>query len=125
MAWKYTQKLGGLFHPDGNWMTTGYAGREKGLNNPAMEQVENTGPLPRGIYKMERVEDHPRLGPLSIRLRMTEGESHGRHSFFIHGDNAAMNKTASHGCIVVNRRVREAMAAAVRNGGDCVLEVTE
>ncbi len=38
----------------------------------------------------------------------------GRHSFQIHGDNRSMNQTASSGCIILPRKIREQIA----NSGD-------
>jgi hypothetical protein len=37
---------------------------------------------------------------------------HGRGSFLIHGDNAAMNHTASDGCIIMARPIRETIDAS-------------
>jgi hypothetical protein len=46
-------------------------------------------------------------------------DAHGRSSFLIHGDNSLGNHTASHGCIILSRMVREKMRAS----GDMDLEV--
>ena len=45
--------------------------------------------------------------------------TYGRDGFLIHGDNTAMNHTASHGCIILPRIVR----AGIDASDDKVLEV--
>lgn len=89
---------------------TGYAGNGEGLNNPAMQGAEDTGPLPQGSYDMGR--PNTRKGPLTIPLRPRPGTNlRGRPGgFLIHGDNRANNHSASHGCIIQNRNIRQAIA---------------
>jgi hypothetical protein len=44
----------------------------------------------------------------------------GRDGFLIHGDNMAMNHTASEGCIILGRPIREQIA----DSADRVIVVT-
>lgn len=76
-----------------------YSGRGDGRNNPDMQAIHNTGPLPRGPYTIGEAESHPVLGPLAMPLTPEDGnQMYGRGDFWLHGDNATHD--ASHGCIV-------------------------
>ena len=100
----------------------GYSGHGVGLNNPAMSDVKDVGPLPAGLYLICVFVDHPIVGQLAAELiPHSDNEMFGRSGFFIHGDNAAMDHTASDGCIILARGQRELIAAAP--AGDNVLEV--
>jgi RHS repeat-associated protein len=99
---------------------TGYAGFGQGVNNPAMQGVENTGPLPQGAYTIG--SPNRRRGPLTLPLTPKPGtDLLGRPGgFLIHGDNRNQNQTASHGCIIQSRDVRQAIADC--DGGDLNVE---
>lgn len=115
----YSQGIGTLSAHDG-FMAIGYAGYETGKNNPAMQEVPNVGPLPRGVYTVTGPEcigaSFPcpdchgatahRHGPYVLRLHPIEGnEMFGRGGFLIHGDNG--KGTASEGCICIDRSSRQ------------------
>ncbi len=120
MTWNYRQSVGAIAH-DGTTEDIGYSGRDEGLNNPAAETDPGEGPIPHGRYRIGAAETHPRLGSLAMPLTPLPGtDTHGRSGFFIHGDNSAMNHTASHGCIILPRATRLLIARS----GDHVLEVT-
>lgn len=93
----------------------GYAGREEGKNNPAMENVKGIGPLPAGIWTgVELIEEHPILGKYVIHLEPDEETrkkvlAYGRNpdSFYMHGDSKEHPGLASHGCIVEPQPTRE------------------
>lgn len=89
---------------------SGYAGIGAGLNNPAMQGVEDTGPLPQGSYSIG-APTH-RKGPLTLPLTPLPGTNLlGRPGgFLIHGDNSSNNHTASQGCIIQGPNVRQAIA---------------
>jgi hypothetical protein len=107
MTWTYKQSTGELDH-DGQRRGTGYAGIAEGLNNPAMQDQHNVGPIPQGIWTIGPALDPPdHLGPLALPLTHVSGEVFGRSAFFIHGDNTAMNHTASNGCIILSRNLRD------------------
>lgn len=89
----------------------GYSGQPPYVNAPEAEALAARGPIPRGGYRVERPFDHVRLGPQSMFLTPVKGGNmHGRSGFFIHGDNGYGNQTASHGCIVLSRAVRDEIA---------------
>lgn len=116
----YAQSSGTLSLCNGDFacpFAAGYAGRAIGRDNPDMDHVKNIGPLPRGVYSM-RVVEHPRFAAPAIQLVQTDGEGHGRSGFFIHGDNAKADYSASSGCIVLDKPTRLVVAALIRLGFD-------
>lgn len=125
MAWTYVQATGRVISPEGEVFAQGYSGHEHGCNNPAMQCVRDTGPIPCGRYVMGPLEDGGHMGPNVMRLIPDEGtresiQKLGRDpdSFYIHGGlagEAADGGTASHGCIVLGLWPRTKMgASAVR-----------
>jgi len=120
-VWTYQQSTGKLTDPTGAWIGTGYSGHGEGLNNPAMEADPGVGPIPAGIWDIGPALDPPdHLGPIAMPLTPLPGfDPHGRSAFFIHGDNAAGDESASHGCIVIQRADREQVDAS----DDCRLLV--
>ena len=100
----------------------GYAGKGLGLNDPTMEDVANTGPLPRGKYTISSPRYVHSTGNYTMPLEPCDGhEMYGRTLFRIHGDNKEQNFTASEGCIVIDLRVRK----AIWKSQDLILEVIE
>ena len=111
----YCQSTGEL-RDDAVILGRGWAGRGDGRNNPAMQFVYETGPLPRGRYTIAAPVYHPRLGPLSYRLTPDPAnEMQGRDGFFIHGASVdpSTRGQESKGCIVMSRSVREVLAPFV------------
>ena len=121
MSWSYAQSTGQLAH-DGEGIATGYSGKGAGLNNPGQANVPFTGPLPVGSYTIEGpIADGGHLGPFVLPLSpWPVNNMFGRSGFFIHGDNQAMNHTASNGCIILARQWRQLIATT----GDTLLVVT-
>lgn len=121
MSWTYKQSSGQLLH-NGQLVATGYSGHGEGLNNPAMQDVVGVGPIPAGAYLIGAPKnpiDH--LGPIAMPLTPTAGnDADGRSAFFMHGDNASADHSASDGCIIMPPQVR----GLVRDSGDHALEVT-
>jgi hypothetical protein len=107
MAWTYVQKTGVLSH-DGEPIGTGYSGNAVGLNNPDTQDKVGVGPIPCGTYRIAPAHEPPdHLGPMALPLiPARENNMFGRSAFFIHGDNAAMDHTASNGCIILARPLR-------------------
>ena len=106
----YSQSTGRWLNADGDLLGIGYSGLGVGLNNPAYEDVEGIGPIPFGRYTIKAPVDDNETGPYSMHLVPdADNEMYGRWGFLIHGDNATMDHTASHGCIILTRPVREAI----------------
>jgi hypothetical protein len=104
--WTYSQSTGAILQASLR-EGTGYSGFGIGLNNGALEAEPDIGPIPKGKWKIARWDDvHGEKGPIVAVLNPIGHDAHGRTGFLIHGDNAAMNHTASHGCIIANRNIR-------------------
>lgn len=85
-----------------------YAGNGACLNDPDKTWVKNHGPLPTGTYAIGAAIDQP-YGVGEFALPLTPDPSNvmwDRGSFFVHGDNPAMNHTASDGCVVCSMMIR-------------------
>jgi hypothetical protein len=104
--YSYSQSTGQLTQ-DGAVVGTGYSGHGDGLNNPDLQDVEGEGPIHLGPIAMPLTPD-----PANVMF--------GRSAFFMHGDNAAGDHSASDGCIIMGPTIR----AAVRDSGDDQLTVT-
>lgn len=110
--WTYKQSTGELLDPTGQHVANGYAGgncgqNPEGVNNPKMQDMKHIGPLPVGKYDLGEVIAESHLGPYVIPLiAHPENEMYGRSGFYMHGDNAKLNKSASEGCIIMPRIVR-------------------
>ena len=89
---------------------TGYAGNNQGLNNPLAQNQPNVGPLPQGTYTVGGTTT--RRGPNTRPLIPDPSNNmYGRSGFLLHGDNAALNNTASEGCIIIPPQCRTAVPA--------------
>lgn len=104
---------------NGNYVGSGYSGNGLGLNNPDKENVANVGPIPRGTWSIGSAFTHPSKGPIVMRLTPAGANAFGRSGFLIHGDNPRLDNSASEGCIVLSRSLRE----RVRDSGDTTLIV--
>ena len=93
---------------DGVFKSSGYSGRDRGKNNPSMQAAKGIGPIPQGLWNITGVKDSPDLGPVCIILEPAKGtNTFGRSEFRIHGDSIKNPGTASHGCIILPRAIRE------------------
>jgi len=107
--WTWDQSAGSLAW-EGKVIAFGYAGKGKGKNNPDMQDVRKTGPIPRGLWRMTDVKNSPNTGPFTIVLVPEKGtDARGRSEFRVHGDNKT--GTASEGCIILGRPVRDRLWA--------------
>ena len=113
--WVYHQKSGKLVNT-GVLIATGYSGQPGFKNGPTKQGVVAKGPIPRGKWKMTGVRlSHPKLGPYVITLLADDvkfDDTHdetSRSAFRIHGDSVKNPGTASHGCIILPRAIRELM----------------
>lgn len=92
---------------NGKTVGHGYAGRDAGKNNPDMQNVPATGPLPRGHYEILEPRESDHVGHYAMPLQPDPAnEMFGRSAFYIHGDSSTHPGDASHGCIVIAPDVR-------------------
>lgn len=111
--WTWDQSAG-LLSRDGASVSKGYSGKGRGVNNPAMEGVARVGPVPAGRWKIVERYDSASVGPYALVLHAADAtpgddrhDATGRGAFRIHGDNARGDRSASMGCIILPRAVRE------------------
>ncbi|MGH9418017.1 MAG: tlde1 domain-containing protein [Terriglobales bacterium] len=126
--WEYSQSEGTIAHvfPDGarKLIGSGYSGFGSALDDPAAQDEDKLGPIPRGSWIIGPQQNHSLAdgrGTLiaAMPLAPAPGNTTVRKDFWIHGDTAAHNHTASQGCIVLPRDTRNAIARS----GDSRLEV--
>ena len=112
MTWRYVQSTGELFH-DAELIGTGYSGHGAGVNNPAMQSVKNVGPIPVGHYTIGPAFHHPVCGPVAMRLLPhPDNRMFNRDGLLMHGDTPSMDHTASDGCIIQQRQIRDRVDAS-------------
>ena len=122
--WTYDQSSGELRH-NGKLVAKGYSGADKGINNPEMEDVRATGPIPRGRWLIRAPYNSKTIGPYALPVWADDGHLDDVHdrtkrsAFRIHGDNGRGDSSASRGCIIVGPAVRR----QIWESGDRVLEV--
>jgi RHS repeat-associated protein len=123
LDWIYSQSTGKLYHqppaiqgggPPAPVASGGYSGNVTGYNNPSMN-VPNVGPILQGGWNIGTPYNSPNVGPFAIPLAPNSGtNTYGRTDFRIHGDNSCMCGSASEGCVIFNRQVRN----QIINSGD-------
>ncbi len=124
--WTYQISTGKMLTPGSRLLGIGYSGNGPSLNNPLDCRIPNHGPIPPGMYTIAGWFDDPpgpnSKGPIVTRLIPdADNQMYGRGGFMIHGDNDAMNHTASDGCIALTHAYRGIMQA----DGDNRLQVIE
>ncbi|ROP60001.1 uncharacterized protein DUF2778 [Enterobacter sp. BIGb0383] len=118
MSWEYSQQTGVLTH-NGQFFAQGYSGAGTGENNPAMERVRNTGPIPKGHYRITGA--HDTITRVTVVLQPILGtDTFGRDNFRIHGGRRSGEHTASQGCIIIDG---VALRQQIVNSGDSILVV--
>lgn len=86
----------------------GYSGQPEYKNDPSKCSAHDRGPIPPGFYTVGEPRDTTTHGPFVLPLAPhPDNDMHGRSGFLIHGDSVAHPGTASHGCIILPRAVRE------------------
>lgn len=116
----YEQSTGRFTSDIGSLFGIGYSGHGEGKNNPDKESVHDVGTIPKGIYYIGLPHDSPKTGPFTLPLIPDKNnEMYGRFGFEIHGDDRTNPGMASHGCIVLPRKIRE----QINNCTDKILKV--
>lgn len=124
MTWTWDQSAGELWRA-GQLVSRGYSGNGRGKNNPSMQAARGVGPIPGGSWKITELYDSANVGKYALKLFAVDGKLDdihsptGRSAFRIHGDSIKNPGTASHGCIILPRPVRE----MIWKSGDRDLEV--
>lgn len=112
MSWVWDQSAGTLSR-NGALVSRGYSGKDRGKNNPSLQGVRGIGPIPRGNWRIGAPYNSANVGPYVLPLTALDGtvddthDATGRGAFRIHGDSIRAPGTASKGCIILPRKVRE------------------
>ena len=119
MTWRYHQKTGKLEHADSDgdlvYIATGYSGAGEGKNNPALEHMANLGPIPRGRYQISAPRTSERTGLYVFDLIPDGHDAYKRTDFQIHCNHKESPGSASTGCIVLGRAIREMISESDDN----------
>lgn len=124
--WAWDQSAGKLYH-NGKYISSGYSGKGRGKNNPSLQNVAGIGPIPAGLWRIVNVYNSKNVGPFTITLHKIDSviddkdDVTNRGAFRIHGDSIRAPGTASKGCIILPRIVREQIWIS----GDRQLKVIE
>jgi RHS repeat-associated protein len=123
LTWEYNSQMGQLSQ-NGNVVGYGYSGNGLGMNNPAMQSVNSVGPIPNDTYiigpQQLNVTSAKTKLPASMRLMpFSTNDMQGRKGFLIHGDNSDRDQSASEGCPILNKDIRDQIGSS----GDNTLEV--
>lgn len=113
--WIYSIKSGKLYYDNlSDYRGIGYSGYGAYHNNPLETSKKALGPIPWGKWTIGPAYKHASLGPVVMNLEPhPETDTHDRSLFRIHGDNSTPDPfDGSHGCIILNRMLREAIAAS-------------
>ncbi len=120
MSWTYQQATGKLIDEDGYLWGIGYSGLGNAKNAPEFQNVHDGGPIPQWAYVIGAPHDSQTHGPFVLPLiPLKETNVFGRDAFLIHGDSLHTPGSASHGCIIMSRAIRE----KVWQSGDHALQV--
>ena len=121
----YSQSTGLLYLEDRDGariiLAKGYSGNGRYINDPDAEGRAGLGPIPRGVWKVDPAIHHRRLGPIVFGLHPVGHDAYHRSEFFIHGDNKLGDRSASTGCIVLDRPARECIRALKINTLEVIL----
>jgi hypothetical protein len=99
---------------------SGYAGKGVAKNNPAFQQIKETGPLPQGTYEIGVPHNTDTHGPYVMNLTpKPENNMFGREAFLLHGDSIKKPGEASLGCPVLGPELRKIIGGS----GYKILEV--
>lgn len=113
MSWAYEIVSGRLFTDSGELVGVGYSGAPQYKNDPAAQSLRDLGPIPAGSYTISSPVDTVTHGPYVLPLTPSpENEMYGRSGFLIHGDSVVSPGSASEGCIIQSRDVREQVWAS-------------
>ncbi|WOL24432.1 hypothetical protein fHeYen902_086c [Yersinia phage fHe-Yen9-02] len=118
--WRYEITSGKMFDKNGKIVATGYSGKGQYKNRADSTSMVGEGPLPVGHYTVCEPHTSAKTGPYAMNLLPAKSNTmYGRSAFQIHGDSVKAPGTASSGCIILPRTIRE----LIWNSGDRELEV--
>jgi len=106
--WQYKQTTGELRDDSGAVVAKGYAGKGEYKNKHECQNVVGMGPIPVGYYTINPPHQSLKTGPYAMDLVPDAANTmFGRSAFQMHGDSLRNPGTASSGCIIMPRAIRE------------------
>jgi len=106
--WQYKQTTGELRDGQGNVVAKGYSGKGEYKNKHEAQGVVGMGPIPVGCYTINPPHQSLKTGPYAMDLVPDAANTmFGRSAFQMHGDSLRNPGTASSGCIIMPRAIRE------------------
>ena len=118
--WTYRQCDGWLLDHSGLKLAQGYSGAGAGKNSVDAQAIEDVGPIPQGLYKIEPPVNTVTHGPAVLPLNpLPNNQMYGRSGFLIHGDSVVDPGNSSMGCVIMPRFARDRIAQS----GDVTLKV--
>lgn len=111
--WSYKISTGELFDKNNKLIARGYSGKGVHKNKIESTSIKSLGPLPVGKYSISAPRKSEVTGPYAMDLvPAKENNMFGRSAFQIHGDSIREPGTASTGCIIMPRNIRELVWAS-------------
>jgi len=111
LIWTYQQATGKVLDPNGAVIGYAYSGKGHYKNDPEAQAIHDQGPIPKGYYTIDSPRDTVTHGPFVLPLLpFADNQMFGRSGFLIHGDSVVHPGTASEGCIIAARYIREDIA---------------
>jgi hypothetical protein len=87
----------------------------QGKNNPAQQFTRYIGPLPQGLYLIQKPIHHVKLGPLAFPLSPDpKNVMKGRDAFYIHGPSSTHMGQESWGCIIMPHQIRQYLSDTLK-----------
>lgn len=118
--WTWEIDTGTLRSAAGTVVGSGYAGAPDHINLAISQALKDRGPIPEGRYLIDPPVDTRTHGPFVLWLTPNpSNQMFGRSGFGIHGDSVVHPGTASEGCIILARAIRQIIWAS----GDHHLQV--
>lgn len=106
--WTYQISTGRMIDDLGEVIGVGYSGQPQHRNDVTAVALPFLGPIPQGLYRIEPPVNTKTHGPFVLWLDPDPAnEMFGRIAFGIHGDSVTSPGSASEGCIIQSRDVRE------------------
>lgn len=126
MTWTYEIVSGRLYSDAGELVGVGYSGAPGHKNDPTAVMLKDEGPIPPGMYTINAPIDTADHGPYVMALTPDAANAmYGRDGFLLHGDNVHQPGTASEGCVIMARSVREDVWASMDHNLNVVTQLEE
>jgi hypothetical protein len=129
----FTDDTGAAQSQPGDFYAGGDAGTvPEAVNNAAMQDQHNTGPLPQGSYNIGAPETDPHIGPVMWLTPAPANKMFGRSAFGIHCRNSKRDagmmgtpagRNSSDGCVVAVTYAAWLKIANLQKAGQTKLQV--